>query len=214
MRRHADREPSDLARAASSQQRAGALDRSGMAADHDLPGRVEIGRDHDFAARRFGTGFADGIVFGADHCGHRTAAGRRSTLHQLPADTHQMRRFAQRQRAGSDQRAVFAETVPGERRRHRPTLQLPQTPHRDARGEQRGLGEFSAVELLFRAALRQCPQINARAVRGLSEGLTDLRVQFSQFGQHRNGLRALAGEYESESGVSHAVFCCINRSRE
>ncbi|MCY1454692.1 hypothetical protein D9M71_717750 [compost metagenome] len=83
---------------------------------------------------------------------------------------------------------------------------LPCAPHADAGGQQGRLGVLGAVEHLFRAALRQRPQVHAGAIGGFGERFTHLRVQFSQFSQHAQRLRALAGEHESEIGIGHAEF--------
>lgn len=112
----------------------------------------------------------------------------------------------QRQGTGSDQCGVFAKAVACQHRRPLAALRVPQAPHRHTGGQQRRLGVFGAVEHLFRAALRQGPQIDAGAIGGLDEGLADLRMQFGKFSQHAQGLRALAGKHESERRFGHALL--------
>jgi len=47
----------------------------------------------------------------------------------------------------------------------------------------------------------------------LGEGLTHLRVQFGQLGQHAHRLRALTGEDKSEGGYGHAVIRLLQSKR-
>jgi len=126
-----------------------------------------------------------------------------------------MRAIVQRQRAGCDQRGVFAQTVAGQARGDGAALLLPQAPHRDARRQQGRLGVFGAAQHFFRPALGERPQIGAGTVGSFIEGVAYLRVQFGQFGQHAQGLRPLAGKHEGECGVGHARedLSCRNERR-
>ena len=151
------------------EQRERAIDRGGVAADHDLARRVEVGGHDDVVARGLLADFEHQRVFGAEHGGHRAGAGGRGVLHQLAAHAHELRAVVQRERAGGDQRGVFAEAVAGEQRRLRAAARLPRAPRGDAGGEQRGLREFGLVELVFRALLRERPQVDARAFGGFVE---------------------------------------------
>ncbi len=206
MRRHAHRQLDRLAHATFGQHRQRGIDRSRMATDHDLPWRVEIGRDHDLGA---GGGFAHlghQRIIGAQDGRHRTGSGRRGVLHQLPADPHQVGTVMQRQRSGRDQRGVLAQAVASKYVRRRTTAGLPCTPHRHPCGKQCRLGVFGAVEQFFRAALRQRPQVDAGTGRGFLEGRLHAGMQFREFGQHPDRLRALAGEDQGElcGGFAHA----------
>src|SRR5690606_19310245 len=69
----------------------------------------------------------------------------------------------------------------------------------------RRLGELGAVELLFRALLRELPQVDAGAFGGLGEGLAHLRVRRRQFGEHADGLGTLAGEAKGKRRLGHAL---------
>ena len=53
----------------------------------------------------------------------------------------------------------------------------------------------------------------AGTVGGLSEGFTDLRMQFSQFGQHAHGLGTLSGENKGERRFGHAHSLCGKERR-
>jgi hypothetical protein len=83
-------------------------------------------------------------------------------------------------------------------RRLRSALRLPQTPHGDTRREQRGLRVFGAIEHHLRAALRERPEVDAGAVGRLGKRLAHLRMQFAEFGEHADRLRALSRKNESE----------------
>ncbi len=91
----------------------------------------------------------------------------------------------------------------GELRWRQAALLLPCAPHGDAGGQQRGLGEFGAVELLFRAFLGQRPEIRAGAFAGFRERRAHDRFARSEVGEHAERLRALSGEDESEVWLVH-----------
>lgn len=114
--------------------------------------------------------------------------------------------IAQGQGARGNEGGVLAQAVAGQHGGLGATDGIPDAPDADAGGQQGGLGKFGAVEHFLGAALRQRPQVDAGAIGGLGEGLADLWVQLSQFGEHAQRLRALAGEHECEIGIGHAVI--------
>ena len=76
----------------------------------------------------------------------------------------------------------------------RTTELLPHAPYSNAGGQQCRLGVLGLIELIFRAILAQCPQINPNALSRLVKRRTHHGVGGSQLGQHANRLGALAGE--------------------
>ncbi|MNI43076.1 hypothetical protein D3C73_973940 [compost metagenome] len=111
-----------------------------------------------------------------------------------------MRTVVQAEGASSDQGGVLAQAVASQNRRTRTTNGVPGAPRADAGGQQGRLGVFGTVEHFLRATLGQRPQVDAGTIGCLGEGLTHLRVQFGQLGQHAHRLRALTGEDKSEGG--------------
>ena len=65
------------------------------------------------------TDFEHQRIFGAKYGRHRAGTRWRGILHQLAADSHQMGAIVQRQRAGRDQCAVFAQAMAGQHGRLR-----------------------------------------------------------------------------------------------
>ena len=80
----------------------GALDRPAVTRDHNLIGRVEIGRADDFTLRRIGKNFIQ-LAFREpqDRC-HRTHSNRNRLLHELAALAYQTDRILKIKRARRD----------------------------------------------------------------------------------------------------------------
>ena len=86
------------------------------AGDDGLLRVVEVGRLDDLAqlARGLRAACDDGAAVEAEDRRHRAGADRHRLLHRLGAKAHQRQRVGEAQRAGGDERRVFAERVAGD----------------------------------------------------------------------------------------------------
>ena len=177
------------------------------------PGRVVVGRHHDFVAGDLRADSCDQRVFGAEHGGHRAGAGGRGVLHQLAAHAHQVGAIVQRQRAGGDQRAVFAQAVAGEhapaaRRRAAATARHTATPAASSAGWVNSV----LVELFLRALPATASTGRRRSPReASSKVVADLRMHGRELGKHAERLRALAGKHEGECAECRSSADSANR---
>jgi hypothetical protein len=102
-------------------------------------------------------------------------------------------------RPGRNQRRVLAQAVAGNcaGAHHRV---LPRTPHRNARGEQRRLGEFGRLSCSSGPCPAKAPTGRHRHRSRLRRMSARLRpCAIGQFRQHAERLRTLAGENESKA---------------
>ena len=192
------------------QQRQRTVDRVGVATDHDLARRIEVGRHHHLAACRFGADVQHQLVFSAEHGGHGADTGRCGFLHQLAAQAHQVRTVMQAQCACGNQGGVLAQAVAGHHRRRGPptAFQARHTPMLASRAGWVSVRLSISSGPPWDSAHRSTP-----APSDASVGFTHLWVQFGQLGHHAHRLRALAGEDKSEGGYGHAVIRLLQSKR-
>ena len=180
----------------------------GRAAEHDLVGRVDVGEDHVAVARR-----DDLLDLGQrrHHGGHRAGVADVEAGHLTPAGADRLERGLERERSGSDQRAVLAQRVAHDEVRGDPVL-TQQARERDVDGEHRRLRDLGRPQLLLgpgdRGGVRrvgeddvgQLPALEQRRHDGvgLVEEVGDHRLAPSQVGQHVGVLGALPGVEEGD----------------
>ncbi len=221
VRRHADRELHRLAHAALGQQRDRAIDRRGVAADHDLARRIVSWpaprpRSPETSRRR--------LPRPAHPRRRAPPPSRRCRPARRPASAGRAgapgaRASCKRQRAGGDQRGVFAQAVAGQ---HAPAcappLRLPRAPHRHAGGQQRRLGVFGAVEHALPGRPATAPTGRRRRRReASSKAVADAGMQLGEFGQHADATASPGRETRRRVGgwrsrIGHAR-CPRNRVR-
>jgi hypothetical protein len=169
------------------------LDRLAVAGNHDLPRRIEVdGFDH-LSLRRFRACGHHGAVVSTHDRRHRALPRGHGLLHRLRAKAHQRQRIAKRERAGGDERRVFAEAVSGEHRGHRTPGSLPRTQRRDAGGEHHRLRIGREVQCVRRSLLDQRPQVFAEHVGSFAKRIAHDRMRGKAV-HHSDGLRALPGK--------------------
>ena len=180
----------------------GALDGAGVSRDHDLLGRINIGRLANFSVRRVFRNLADLAERHTKNGRHRAHAHGHRFLHILAAISNRPHCIGKGQRAGGHVRRILAQAVPGNIVRNKIRLQtffLQHTPRRHRRrqdGRLRDLGQLQFFFRTFETKLRQL--VSERLVRFL-KGATSNRVIFGQLFAHANGLRTLAGKEKSDS---------------
>ncbi len=181
------------------------VDGRGLATDHRLVGAVDVGQGHiavDAGQHLFHLGE------GGHHCGHAAVIGHRNLVHLAPTRADHVQRVGERERAGGDQRRVFAQAVPDDHiRRDAIAVQQPRQRHVD---RQHGwLGDRGILELFFRridaflivvcgkniAGQRLAEQRRHGCV-GLDKGVGDDRIDVAQLAQHVGILRTLSGEHQ------------------
>jgi hypothetical protein len=181
-------------------QHAGALDARGGTGDHDLRRRIEID-GFDGLQRQLGLGLrADRLhvrVRQAQHDGHAALPDRHRFLHRLGTEAHQRQRVLQRERAGGDQRRVFAEAVAGDDVGLAAAGGQPRAVGRDRGGQHHRLGVGGQVQRFLRPFGDQFRHVQAQRLGRLGQRGRDGGVAL-EAGQHADGLRTLAREYECD----------------
>jgi hypothetical protein len=166
-----------------------------VAGNHDLRRRIEIHRFNDTHRRCLGAYHPYRVVIEAENRGHATHADRHSRLHGLSAETDERHRVAERQRAGGDQRRVFAKAVAGHDRRRRAACHLPRAIDRIRGGQHNRLSIGGEVQVIRRAFGDQLAQILAERVGSFLNRLAHDRV-IGKCVEHADRLRSLTRKNE------------------
>ena len=116
--------------------------------DHDLTGRVQIGRGYNLSfSGTFANGLNDGYIQ-SDHSRHGAGADRDRLLHVSSALPNQCCRISQFHCARSDESGILAQAVSGDKVRVDP-LRLQNAKDGRRHCEYRGLGVFCKCQLLL-----------------------------------------------------------------
>ncbi len=200
MHRNADRQRQRTFRAQRPGLLHGGIDGGAFAGDHDLAGGIEVGR-FDHAGFDPPAGLDHGVVGKADDSRHRALARRHRRLHQAAAFRDETHRVGQVERAGANQRAVFAEAVA----RHHGCRRLvagiePGAIARDPGAQHRRLGDLGLVQAVFGSLGDDLAQVVAKHLRSGLEYRVNRILVFVPVGHHADRLRSLAGKYVGVTG--------------
>jgi hypothetical protein len=195
MKRRAHRQEHRALRAFFAADLHGALDRGLLARDHHLAGRVEVHRLHDAAglpARR-----AHRFVLEHEDRRHGALAFRHRFLHRLAAEANERQAVLESDRAGRDERGVFAQAVAGDEIGLRPAQRAPRLVGRIPRGHHGGLRVHGERQLFRRALVEDPHEFLAERAPRLRQRVLDTGQTGVRF-QHSHGLGALPGEHHGE----------------
>ena len=170
---------------------AGTFDGRLAARDDGLPRRIEVDRFDNHAIADFGhghrTGFTNLLIVQIENRRHRAFADRHGFLHGRGAQANQRHGILEGQHPGSDQRRIFAQTMPGDDAGLFAPLFLPQSIGSNRRRQHQRLGIDGLRQEFGGAFGNQLPQILPQRFRGFVEGRTqDRRITVS--GHHADRL--------------------------
>ena len=186
------------------------FDRAFMAGNHDLGGIIIVrdGADLPFRLGSFGKVFGFGDI-GAEQRGHRALTHRHGALHRLPAQFQQPCGFAQRDRSGGAQCAIFAQRMPGHAAgdigQLHAALLLQHAQHGHGQRHDRRLGVFGEHQLIRRAVFHEREQLLAERVVDFLEQFAGMGAGGGQVCAHADLLAALSGENE----CAHRSSCSL-----
>ena len=158
----ADGQDYRFAGACGFRQVGGSLYGGRVSGDHDLIGRIQVRGAHNLALSSFGEDAVEFALRQFEQGRHGAHTGRDGLLHKLAALADEANGVREIEGAGGDERGVFAEAVAGGViRREARFGEDGEGCDRD--GQERGLGEFGELELLFRT-------FEAQARKGVTKG--------------------------------------------
>jgi hypothetical protein len=143
--------------------------RGGTAGDHDLSGRIQIGRADHFAVRRLFARPGHAGFVETENRRHCPLPHRHGLLHVAATIAHQPDGILKSQRAGGDVRGIFAQAVTGDEGR----LQAApgkQPPGGNAHRQDRRLRVLGELQPLGRAVENQLAQRFAERRVGFGKG--------------------------------------------
>ena len=180
-------------------QVSGALDGGGVSSDHDLIGGIEIGGADDFALGGFGKDCVELAIGQFEQGGHGADTGRNGLLHVLAAFADEADGVREAQTARGNERGVFAEAVAGD------VIGGEAGFGEDGEGgngdgEQRRLGIFSELELVFGACKAEAGEGETERIVRFFKDAPRGGVRIGKTLAHTHGLRALAREKECSFG--------------
>ena len=216
----ADRQPDDTNGAPSTSELSRAIERRGLAREHDLSGRVGVRQGDDAAGGGLGDHGLDCLPLEPEHGEHSTGALIPVLFHQAAALADQHKRAVEVHDIRGDQGGELTEAVPGDvEGGDHLTHRLPALAHHiqagDAHREDRGLGVEGVVQVLLGALEAEAAQPEAEDVVGPPENAAGGLGYLVQGFAHAHVLRALAGEDEGHGpatvGGDHCGFLIRRR---
>ncbi len=186
----------------------------GRTGNHDLAGRIEVGRAHDFALARVTAGGVHRLFAEPEDRRHRARPDRHGFLHVAAAMTDQPDRIGELERPCRDMCGVLAEAVAGDHRRFE-AAGREQAVRRHAHGQDRRLSVLRQREAIGRTVEDEVAQrLSERRIR-LVEHLAAFRESVDQGFAHADDLRSLAGKDECNHRsftASEAISCSTRAS--
>ena len=166
-------------------------DRTGLAAQDDLPGGVDVRDVHGKRADDAGDRLRGKIV--RDDRGHRPDADGHRGLHEAAARLDDFQTGREGKRAGSDERREFAERVPPEQGGTKPVPGGESPQHGNFRRNETGLGILGQIEP---CVVRKTDggHIPPQGVRGFLKRRAAFRHLVEKILAHPLPLASLAGE--------------------
>ena len=134
------------------------------------------------------------VVFETKNGCHLAFAGWHGGLHELATQLHQFNGIKKVQAFRCNQRTVLTQAVPGDKVRRLTSCYKPLPPERDARRQQRWLGNRGLIKLFRRAMLAQVPEIIPQHIGGFGKRFFYDRPVLGCCSQHTDRLRSLSGK--------------------